>query len=86
MNNPVIQLLLITTNNNFSNKKCFPSISASKWNSKPASLSPPFCAIYGWSLFQEDALQCNDCEEMLIAKLPKQNDELYSGIHKIGYL
>jgi len=46
-----------------------------KWHSKPACLSPPFCALYGWEIFEADTLKCESCEELLYAQLPPRNSE-----------
>lgn len=49
-----------------------------KWNGKPACLSPPFCAIYGWSCKEKDVLKCPDCGEILLGELPARNNDFFA--------
>jgi len=48
-----------------------------KWSGKPACLSPPFCAIYGWSCKEKDVLKCSECGEVLLAELPARNKDFF---------
>jgi len=54
------------------------SFSPMKWHSKPPTLSPPFCALYGWSMFDCDVLKCELCGELLLAQLPDRNSDNYA--------
>merc|ERR1712227_780890 len=49
-----------------------------KWHSKPPCLSPPFCALYGWSLHDFDVLICPECGEVLLGTLPPRGSENYA--------
>jgi len=48
-----------------------------KWSGKPACLSAPFCAIYGWSCKEKDVLKCPDCGEVLLGELPARNKDFF---------
>jgi len=48
-----------------------------KWSGKPACLSAPFCAIYGWSCKEKDVLKCLDCGEVLLGELPARNKDFF---------
>lgn len=43
------------------------------WHSKPPCLSPPICALYGWSLSSADVLKCFCCDEVLSGELPERS-------------
>ena len=48
------------------------------WHSKPPCLSPPVCALYGWSLNGSDVLKCCTCDEVLYCALPSRTDENFA--------
>lgn len=48
-----------------------------KWSGKPACLSAPFCAIYGWSCKEKDVLKCSECGEVLLGELPARNKDFF---------
>jgi len=49
------------------------------WHSKPACLSPPIVALYGWQLYDSNVLKCSqiDCEEVLNCELPERTNSCY---------
>jgi len=49
------------------------------WHSKPPCLSPPICALYGWSLSEKcDVLKCDICSEVLYAALPNRTEDNFA--------
>lgn len=53
------------------------TFNAIKWHSKPPTLSPPFCALYGWHVTDVDVLRCTECDEVLYGHLPYRNAPNY---------
>jgi len=48
------------------------------WHSKPPCLSPPICALYGWSLACSNVLKCYCCGEVLNGELPDRSSSGYA--------
>ncbi|XP_075242300.1 zinc finger C3HC-type protein 1-like [Convolutriloba macropyga] len=61
------------------------SFCTSKWFAKPLSMSPIVCAQYGWNCADVNTLLCSSCEEKIVLKGDKSEEDYVALIQSGGH-